>query len=125
MNIKKVGVCPVLVCVCVCVCVYVCVCVCVFCFVLFVVRVCGTQQVSVCKRCVLCKSFILAFLLHVYSLLVFSLTDAFFPQPIQCSAPEYVDYLMSWVQQQIDDEAIFPSELGVYVCVCLCVCVCL
>ena len=101
-----------------------CVCVCV----LFVVRVCGTQQVSVCKRCVLCKdevlckSFILTF---VYSLLVFSLTDAFFFQPIQCSAPEYVDYLMSWVQQQIDDEAIFPSELGVYVCVCLCVCVCL
>jgi len=34
-------------------------------------------------------------------------------KPIQCSAPEYVDYLMTWVQQQLDDEAIFPSELGV------------
>jgi len=72
-------------------------------------------------------------------------------QPIQCSAPEYVDYLMTWVQHQLvkflnfifeqkvqlatqftkkmtkiitmaltfenmfqDDEAVFPSELGVY-----------
>ena len=35
-------------------------------------------------------------------------------KPIQCSASEYVDFLMTWVQQQLDDEAIFPSELGAY-----------
>jgi len=33
-------------------------------------------------------------------------------KPIQCSAPEYVDYLMTWVQAQLDDESMFPSELG-------------
>lgn len=33
-------------------------------------------------------------------------------KPIQCSAPEYVDYLMSWVQQQLDNEDMFPSEIG-------------
>jgi len=32
---------------------------------------------------------------------------------IKCSAPEYVDYLMTWVQQQLDDESIFPSKIGV------------
>lgn len=29
------------------------------------------------------------------------------------SAPEYVDYLMTWVQNQLDDESIFPSKIGV------------
>jgi len=32
---------------------------------------------------------------------------------IRCSAPEYVDYLMTWVQKQLDDESIFPSKVGV------------
>eukprot|EP01104_Vermistella_antarctica_P013284 TRINITY_DN3_c1_g1_i1.p1 TRINITY_DN3_c1_g1~~TRINITY_DN3_c1_g1_i1.p1 ORF type:complete len:228 (+),score=58.42 TRINITY_DN3_c1_g1_i1:34-684(+) len=32
---------------------------------------------------------------------------------IKCSAPEYVDYLMTWVQKQLDDETIFPSKIGV------------
>jgi len=32
---------------------------------------------------------------------------------IKCSAPEYVDYLMTWVQEQLDDEEIFPSKVGV------------
>ena len=31
---------------------------------------------------------------------------------IRVSAPEYVDYLMAWVQKQIDDETIFPSKIG-------------
>jgi len=31
---------------------------------------------------------------------------------IKCSAPEYVDFLMSWVQEQLDDENIFPSKVG-------------
>ena len=29
------------------------------------------------------------------------------------SAPEYVDELIEWVQSQLDDEAIFPSKIGV------------
>lgn len=32
---------------------------------------------------------------------------------IKVSAPEYVDYLMTWIQKQLDDEAIFPSKIGV------------
>merc|ERR1711879_608903 len=32
---------------------------------------------------------------------------------IKCSAPEYVDFLMTWVQEQLDDEEIFPSKVGV------------
>lgn len=28
-------------------------------------------------------------------------------------APDYVDCLMNWVQSQLDDEAIFPSRVGV------------
>jgi MOB kinase activator 1 len=31
---------------------------------------------------------------------------------IKVSAPEYVDYLMTWVQGQLDDETIFPSKIG-------------
>lgn len=34
-------------------------------------------------------------------------------KPIACPAPEYVDYLMTWVQSQLDDESIFPSRIGV------------
>lgn len=34
-------------------------------------------------------------------------------RPIKCSAPEYIDYLMTWVQDQLDDEALFPSKIGV------------
>ena len=26
-------------------------------------------------------------------------------KPIKCSAPKYIDYLMTWVQDQLDDEA--------------------
>jgi MOB kinase activator 1 len=28
------------------------------------------------------------------------------------SAPEYVDFLMSWVESQLNDEHIFPLQLG-------------
>lgn len=34
-------------------------------------------------------------------------------KPIKCSAPKYIDYLMTWVQEQLDDENIFPSKIGV------------
>lgn len=33
-------------------------------------------------------------------------------KPISVSAPEYVDYLMSWVESQLNDEAIFPIKFG-------------
>ena len=33
-------------------------------------------------------------------------------KPIKCSAPKYIDYLMTWVQDQIDDESLFPSKIG-------------
>ena len=33
-------------------------------------------------------------------------------KPIKCSAPKYVDYLMNWVQEQLDDETMFPSKVG-------------
>lgn len=38
---------------------------------------------------------------------------ATFKKPIKCSAPRYIDYLMTWIQDQLDDEAIFPSKIGV------------
>jgi MOB kinase activator 1 len=34
-------------------------------------------------------------------------------KPIKCSAPRYVDYLMNWIQSQVDNETIFPSNIGV------------
>ena len=34
-------------------------------------------------------------------------------KPIKCSAPRYIDYLMNWIQTQIDNESLFPSAIGV------------
>ncbi|KAG0048066.1 MOB kinase activator 1B [Gryganskiella cystojenkinii] len=39
--------------------------------------------------------------------------DNQFKKPARVSAPVYVDHLMSWVQSQLDNEAIFPSKIGV------------
>jgi MOB kinase activator 1 len=36
-------------------------------------------------------------------------------KPVKCSAPEYVDYLMTWVQSKLDNETIFPSRTDVRV----------
>lgn len=36
-----------------------------------------------------------------------------YKKPIKCSAPKYIDYLMTWVQDQLDDEQLFPSKIGV------------
>jgi MOB kinase activator 1 len=33
-------------------------------------------------------------------------------KPIKVSAPEYVDLLMTWVETQLNDETIFPLQLG-------------
>jgi MOB kinase activator 1 len=34
-------------------------------------------------------------------------------KPIKVSAPEYVNLLMNWIQEQLDDETIFPSRTDV------------
>eukprot|EP01122_Echinamoeba_exundans_P011189 TRINITY_DN435_c0_g1_i1.p1 TRINITY_DN435_c0_g1~~TRINITY_DN435_c0_g1_i1.p1 ORF type:complete len:216 (-),score=60.46 TRINITY_DN435_c0_g1_i1:209-856(-) len=34
-------------------------------------------------------------------------------KPVKCSAPEYVDFLMTWVQSKLDNEQIFPSRTDV------------
>lgn len=36
-----------------------------------------------------------------------------YKKPTRVSAPEYVDFLMTWIQSQLDDETIFPSKIGV------------
>ncbi|URE35427.1 Mps one binder kinase activator-like [Musa troglodytarum] len=33
-------------------------------------------------------------------------------KPIEVSAPKYVDYLMDWIEAQLDNESIFPQRLG-------------
>jgi len=33
-------------------------------------------------------------------------------KPISCSATEYVDYLMDWIQGLMDNQDIFPQEVG-------------
>lgn len=35
-----------------------------------------------------------------------------YKKPTQVTAPEYVDLLMSWVEAQLNDESIFPLQLG-------------
>ena len=31
-------------------------------------------------------------------------------KPYKCPAPEYIDSLMSWIEQQINDSKIFPQN---------------
>ncbi|VAI53522.1 unnamed protein product [Triticum turgidum subsp. durum] len=33
-------------------------------------------------------------------------------RPIEVSAPKYVEYLMDWIEAQLDEESIFPQKLG-------------
>lgn len=33
-------------------------------------------------------------------------------KPIRCSAPKYIDFMMSWAQTTLDDETIFPIRIG-------------
>ena len=35
-----------------------------------------------------------------------------YKKPVKVSAPEYVDLLMGWVEAQLNDEQIFPLQLG-------------
>lgn len=32
--------------------------------------------------------------------------------PLKVSAPEYIDYLMTWVENQLSNEALFPCKQG-------------
>ena len=34
-------------------------------------------------------------------------------KPIKCTAPEYMEYLMNWIQTKMDDPFVFPEEPGV------------
>ncbi|CAG8726277.1 12158_t:CDS:2, partial [Acaulospora morrowiae] len=34
-------------------------------------------------------------------------------KPVKLPAPEYVSHLMEWIQEQLDDESLFPSKIGV------------
>ncbi|KAJ1296753.1 hypothetical protein BS78_01G326400 [Paspalum vaginatum] len=33
-------------------------------------------------------------------------------RPIKVSVPKYVEYLMDWIEAQLDNEAVFPHQLG-------------
>lgn len=33
-------------------------------------------------------------------------------KPIEVSAPKYVDYLMDWIELQLNNEAVFPQKIG-------------
>jgi len=33
-------------------------------------------------------------------------------QAIKCSSTQYVEYVMSWIEEQINNEAIFPTTSG-------------
>jgi len=35
-----------------------------------------------------------------------------FKKPIKCPAPEYVSYLMAWVQSRFDNQDLFPRSAG-------------
>lgn len=30
------------------------------------------------------------------------------------SAPQYIDYVMSWIQTQLDDQALFPTKASTF-----------
>ena len=35
-----------------------------------------------------------------------------FKRPTKMPAPEYVEHLMAWVQNNVDNESMFPSRIG-------------
>ena len=36
-----------------------------------------------------------------------------YKRPTKMAAPDYVEHLMTWVQSNVDNEAVFPSRIGV------------
>ena len=39
-------------------------------------------------------------------------------KPIEVSAPKYVEYLMDWIEGQLDNESLFPQKLGMLLASC-------
>lgn len=37
-----------------------------------------------------------------------------YKRPTKLPAPDYVDALMNWVQNLLEDEAVFPNKIGVF-----------
>jgi MOB kinase activator 1 len=37
-----------------------------------------------------------------------------YKRPTKLPAPDYVDALMNWAQNLLDDEAIFPNKIGMF-----------
>jgi hypothetical protein len=35
---------------------------------------------------------------------------------VHLPAPTYIDYVMTWVQNTLDDESVFPTKSGAYIC---------
>lgn len=65
------------------------------------------------SSCVNEKSFVTSFL-RVFCRYEYHWADGTnIKKPIKCSAPKYIDYLMTWVQDQLDDETLFPSKIGI------------
>jgi hypothetical protein len=57
----------------------------------------------------------LCYLLHENSRYEYRWADGVqIKKPIEVSAPKYVEYLMDWIESQLDDESIFPQRLGKY-----------
>jgi hypothetical protein len=45
-------------------------------------------------------------------------------KPTALSAPLYVEALMTWVQNQLDDEKVFPQKIGTHILARICVIPC-
>jgi hypothetical protein len=37
-----------------------------------------------------------------------------YKRPTKMPAPQYIEHLMGWVQSNIDNEAVFPSRIGMH-----------
>ena len=35
-----------------------------------------------------------------------------YKKPTKMAAPQYVEHLMAWVQNSVDDDQIFPNRIG-------------
>ncbi len=35
-----------------------------------------------------------------------------FKSPVSCSGPEYVEFVMNWVEKEINNESLFPTSAG-------------
>ena len=73
-----------------------------------------SYQAAAAPYCLGIKIFLLKSILLYYRYEYHWADGQAIKRPIKCSAPKYIDYLMSWVQDQLDDETLFPSKIGKY-----------